>query len=115
MTTAGWAIFGIIGSIGVAVAAALLHAVYKIIGKHTTLENMLSANVQVLHTIQIYLSDNTKEHGALTQEFIKVQGEFRQLKSEFEKLNQRMDTFDDFRKRTERWFVKIEDWLRPGK
>lgn len=115
MTTAGWAIFGIIGSIGVAVAAALLHAVYKIIGKHTTLENMLNANVQVLHTIQVYLSDNTKEHGALTQEFIKIQSEFRQLKSEFEKLNQRMDTFDEFRKRTDNWCSKIEDWLRPGK
>ena len=115
MTTAGWAIFGIIGSIGVAVAAALLHAVYKIIGKHTTLENMLSANVQVLHTIQVYLSDNTKEHGELTQEFIKVQGEFRQLKSEFDKLNQRMNVFDEFRKRMESWCDKIEDWLRPGK
>ena len=115
MTTAGWAIFGIIGSIGVAVAAALLHAVYKIIGKHTTLESMLNANVQVLHTIQVYLSDNTKEHGELTQEFIKVQSEFRQLKGEFDKLNQRMDTFDEFRKRTESWWGKIEGWLRPDK
>ena len=87
----------------------------KLSGKHTTLENMLNANVQVLHTIQVYLSDNTKEHGELTQEFIKVQSEFRQLRSEFDKLNQRMDTFDEFRKRTESWWGKIEGWLRPDK
>ena len=113
MTTAGWTLLSIGGGTAVVVAASILHAIYRVINKANMLENMLNTNVQVLNTIQVYLADNSKEHGQLTQEFLKVQSEFRQLKSEFDRLNHRMDAFDKFQSRIEQWCAKIEDWLRP--